>query len=85
MKVSDAISMLRHQILLPSVTTMGQCSQQCGRVSRGGGMCATCIVDEFDGTPIAPMLDAYAQTLRAQQHANYAAESIAEMALRHDK
>ncbi len=85
MKISDAISMLRHQILLPSVTTMGNCSQHCGRVSRGGGMCAACIVDDFDGTLVAPMLDAYAQTLHAQKHAQYAAETIAEMAMRHDQ
>lgn len=84
MKVSDAISMLRHQILLPSVTTMGNCSQQCGRVSRGGGVCEWCILDATEGVE-HDLLEAYAQALHAQKHAQYAAETIAEMALRYDK
>ena len=87
MKVSGAIESLRYQILRPSVTTMGHCSNSdvCTNYSRGGGECHLCIVGRFDCHDVHEAIKAYALALEAQQRAALAAEVIAEMAMRHDK
>lgn len=39
---------LRYQLYLPTVTTMGACSQGCGNSARGGGVCKKCLAAEID-------------------------------------
>lgn len=46
-KAREIMALIRHQVFVPDVTTMGHCPR-CGAPSRGAGVCADCRGRELD-------------------------------------